>query len=93
MAPRRQTSRSDKRPIFVGREPLIARYETALLNIPADDCSLLSFYGPGGQGKTKLCQELFRRSDYRANAEFDFIKRAHLDLHDKVKVNPDTVLI
>jgi len=70
---------------------VIERFEDTLLNIPADGCSLLTFYGPGGQGKTKLCRELFRRSDYRMNA--DFIKRAHLDLHDKLKTDSDKVLI
>lgn len=93
MAPRRQSPLSQSAPIFVNREGPIELFETELLKIPKETASLLVFYGQGGQGKTHLCRELFRRSDYRVNPKFDFIKRAHLDLHDRIKTDPDRALI
>ena len=93
MSPRRKSPLSEAIPIFVNREGSIELFEIELLKIPADTASLLVFHGQGGQGKTHLCRELVRRSDWRVNAKFDFIKRAHLDLHDRLKTDSDRALI
>jgi len=93
MPPRRQSPLSETVSIFVNREGLIERFENELLRIPTETSSLLVFYGQGGQGKTQLCRELIRRTDFRVNPNFDFIKIAHLDLHEKMKTDPDRALI
>lgn len=68
--------------IFVDREEPKAVYAHAiedLKNAP-DRPHLLSFYGVGGQGKTKLCLELIRMSG-DADFKADKLRCALIDLH------------
>lgn len=45
---------------FKDREPSLRLYHNALLTLPKEQCCLLVFYGPSGEGKTYLLREIYR---------------------------------
>ncbi|UVK56707.1 tetratricopeptide repeat protein [Mesorhizobium sp. AR02] len=79
--------------IFVDRKLPQQVFEKAAFTIPADRSIVRVFYGIGGQGKTALCQELWRRSDPAVEPSYAFLRRAELDLHGRQKDDPDLLLV
>ena len=69
--------------IFVDREQPQKVFEEAAFTIPADRSIVRVFYGIGGQGKTALCRELWRKTDPAAEPSYSFLRRAELDLHGR----------
>ena len=67
--------------------------EDAALAIPDDRSIVRVFYGPGGQGKTALCRELFRRTGGDIDPAYKFLKRVELDLHGRPTTDPDLLLV
>lgn len=79
--------------IFVDRELPQKTFEDAAHAIPADRSIVRVFYGVGGQGKTALCRELLRKTDAAFDPHYTFLRRAHVDLHDRSKSDPEQLLI
>ncbi|MGB8899012.1 MAG: tetratricopeptide repeat protein [Methylocella sp.] len=79
--------------IFVDREPPQNIFEKAAFAIPADRSIVRVFYGVGGQGKTALCRELWRKTDSAVEPSYAFLRRAELDLHGRQKDDPDLLLV
>jgi tetratricopeptide (TPR) repeat protein len=79
--------------IFVDREQPQKVFEEAAFTIPADRSIVRVFYGIGGQGKTALCRELWRKTDPAAEPSYSFLRRAELDLHGRQKDDPDLLLV
>ena len=79
--------------VFVNREAPIRIFEDAAVAIPDDGSIIRVFYGPGGQGKTALCRELFRKTGRKEDPSLAFLRRAQLDLHGKPKTDPDLLLV
>ena len=71
--------------IFVDRETPQRTFEDAAFAIPADRSIVRVFYGVGGQGKTALCRELWRKTDPTVEPSYLFLRRAELDLHGRQK--------
>ncbi len=76
---------------FVNREQLLKVFEDACFAIPSDQAKLLVFYGIGGQGKTALCNELYRITD--RDHSYSFLRRCKLDLKGRSKTDPDLLLV
>ena len=79
--------------IFVDRERPQQVFEDAALAIPSDHSIVRVFYGIGGQGKTALCRELWRKTDPALEPRYAFLRRAELDLHGRQKDDPDLLLV
>ena len=79
--------------IFVDREPPQRAFEEAAFAIPAGRSIVQVFYGVGGQGKTALCRELWRKTDLTVDPSYKFLRRAELDLHRRQKDDPDLLLV
>jgi tetratricopeptide (TPR) repeat protein len=79
--------------IFVDREPPRNIFEKAAFAVPADRSIIRVFYGVGGQGKTALCRELWRKTDPAIEPSYAFLRRAELDLHGRQKDDPDLLLV
>jgi tetratricopeptide (TPR) repeat protein len=92
MPPPRQLAAANKI-IFVDREILQRIFEKVAFAIPADRSTVCVFYGVGGQGKTALCRELFRKMDRAVEPSYGFLRRAELDLHDRSKTDPVLLLV
>ncbi|HXW71234.1 MAG TPA: tetratricopeptide repeat protein [Methylocella sp.] len=93
MPPPRQASLPKANKIFVDREGPHRIFEDAAFSIPPDSAIICVFYGPGGEGKTALCRELMRKTDASVEPSYAFLRRAHLDLHGRVKTDPDLLLV
>jgi hypothetical protein len=93
MAPLRETQLPPANRIFVDRNALQKVFEDAAFAIASDRPTLLVFYGPGGEGKTALCRELWRKTDFAVDPSYDFLRRAHIDLHGRQKDDPDLLLV
>lgn len=91
MPPPRVSSRPAANKVFVNRERPFKVFEDAALAIPTDRAKLLVFYGIGGQGKTALCREFWRKIG--ADPTYRFLRRAELDLHGRPTSDPDLLLI
>jgi hypothetical protein len=78
---------------FVDRERPQKILEDAAFTIPADRSVVRVFYGVGGQGKTALCRELWRKTDPAVEPSYAFLRRAELDLHSRPKDDPDLLLV
>ena len=65
----------------------------AAFAIPADRSIVRVFYGIGGQGKTALCHELWRKTDAAVEPSYAFLRRAEVDLHGRQKHDPDILLV
>lgn len=79
--------------IFVDRERPQKILEDAAFAIPAGGSIVRVFYGVGGQGKTALCRELWRKTDPAVEPSYAFLRRAELDLHGRQKDDPDLLLV
>jgi hypothetical protein len=79
--------------IFVDRERPQKIFEDAAFTIPADRSIVRVFYGVGGQGKTALCRELWRKTDSAVEPSYAFLRRTELDLHGRQKDDPDLLLV
>lgn len=79
--------------IFVDREAPQKIFEEAAFAIPRQRAIVRVFYGVGGQGKTALCRELIRKTGPAGDPSYAFLRRALLDLHGKVKTEPDLLLV
>jgi tetratricopeptide (TPR) repeat protein len=77
--------------IFVDREPPQRIFENAAFAIPAGRSIVRVFYGVGGQGKTALCRELWRKT--AVDPSYAFVRRAELDLHGRQTDEPDLLLV
>jgi tetratricopeptide (TPR) repeat protein len=77
--------------IFVDRETPQRTFEDAAFTIPAGRSIVRVFYGVGGQGKTALCRELWRKT--AIDPSYAFLRRAELDLHDRQRDDPDLLLV
>ena len=77
--------------IFVDRETPQKTFEDAAFAIPAGGSIVRVFYGVGGQGKTALCRELWRKT--AVDPSYAFLRRAELDLHGRQKDDPDLLLV
>ena len=77
--------------IFVDRETPQKTFEDAAFAIPAGGSIVRVFYGVGGQGKTALCRELWRKT--AIDPSYAFLRRAELDLHGRQKDDPDLLLV
>ena len=93
MAPLRETLFPAVNKIFVDRAMAQKQFEDAAFAIPSDRSTVCVFYGIGGQGKTALCRELFRKLDPSVEPSYSFLRRAELDLHNRNKNDPDLVLV
>ncbi len=94
MPPRRRDfSASEASIVFVDREEPKQTFEKAVLSIPGEGCSLRTWYGVGGQGKTALARELFRISSVDVEPSYAHLRRAMLDLHGRPKTDPDRLLV
>jgi hypothetical protein len=93
MAPPRLATLPSANCIFVNRVEPLRIFEDAALAIPSDRSLVKVFFGVGGQGKTALCREIFRRLDASVEPTFKFLKRAQLDLHGRSKDDPDKLLV
>jgi hypothetical protein len=91
MPPPRRRSLPAADRIFVDRERPLKVFEEEAFAIPPDSAKLLVFYGIGGQGKTALCRELWRRTG--DDRSYSFLRRAELDLHPRIKTDPDLLLV
>jgi hypothetical protein len=92
MAPPRGLFRAVSK-IFVDRDIPQKLFEDAAFAIPPDRSTVCVFYGIGGQGKTALCRELFRKLDPAVEPSYGLVRRAELDLHDRSKSDPDLLLV
>ncbi len=90
---RRMPNASQASTVFVDREEPKRTFEKAALSIPGQGCSLLTWYGVGGQGKTALARELFRISSAEVEPSYAHLRRAMLDLHGRPKTDPDRLLV
>ncbi len=93
MAPLRENELPAVNKIFVDREIPLKVFEDAAFVIPADRSTVCVFYGVGGQGKTALRRELFRKIDPAVEPSYGFLGCAELDLHDRSKTDPDLLLV
>jgi hypothetical protein len=93
MAPLRENQLPAAHKIFVDREAQQKVLEDATFAIPADRSRVLVFYGVGGQGKTALCREQWRKTDAVVDPTYAFVRRAELDLHGRQKDDPDLLLV
>src|SRR5208283_514163 len=93
MAPPREIDLPAANKIFVDREAPQLVFEKAVFAVPNDRAIMRVFYGVGGQGKTELCKELMRKTEPSGDHSYAFLRRAVLDLHGKVKTEPDLLLI
>ena len=91
--PRRLSSKAIEPDVFVGRNEAKRTFEDAIHSIRTDGCSLRTFYGVGGQGKTALARELFRISSDEVEPNYSNLRRAMLDLHGRPKTDPDLLLV
>ncbi len=91
MPPPRQLAAANK--IFVDRDIPQKMFEDAAFAIPADRSTVCVFYGVGGQGKTALRRELFRKIDPAVEPSYGFLRRAELDLHGRSKTDADLLLV
>ncbi len=79
--------------IFVDRSGPKRSFEDAVFNMKPDGCTIRTFYGVGGEGKTALARELFRISSPDFEPSYSNLKRAMLDLHGRPKTDPDLLLV
>src|SRR5262249_52876062 len=79
--------------IFVDRTAPQRVFEDAALAIPSGRSRLLVFYGAGGQGKTALYRELWRKSDSAVEPSYALLRRAQIDLHGRQIDDPDLLLV
>jgi hypothetical protein len=93
VAPLREASLPAANKIFVDRDGPQHIFENAVFSIPSDSATIHVFYGPGGEGKTALCRELMRKTDASVAPSYAFLRRALLDLHGRVKTDPDLLLV
>ena len=93
MAPLREADLPAANKIFVDREDPQHIFERAVFSIPSNRAIIRVFYGPGGEGKTALCRELMRKTDVSVEPSYAFLRRAVLDLHGRVKTDPDLLLV
>ncbi|MEP5759301.1 MAG: tetratricopeptide repeat protein [Litoreibacter sp.] len=91
--PRRRSLQALETEVFVGRNEIKRSFEDAVFGIRTDGCSLRTFYGVGGQGKTALARELFRISSSEVEPNYSNLRRAMLDLHGRPKADPDLLLV
>lgn len=78
---------------FVGRIEQQRIFEDLVFNIPENRATLCVFYGAGGQGKTRLRREIARKIDPEHDRTFRFLRHAELDLSEKIKTDPDLLLV
>ena len=93
MAPLRENQLPAANKIFVDREAPQKVIEDAIFAISADHSRVLVFYGVGGQGKTALCREQWRKIDAAVDPSYTFLRRAELDLHGRQKDDSDLLLV
>ncbi|KSV65363.1 hypothetical protein N182_35805 [Sinorhizobium sp. GL2] len=93
MAPPRLSLLPPVTRIFVDRERPKQLFEDAAFSIPPHGAIIRVFFGPGGEGKTRLCQELYEKSDAAIEPSYGFLKRAHINLDGKPKTDPDMLLV
>src|SRR5438105_4007238 len=93
MAPPRENQLPAANRVFVNRDEAQKIFEDASFDIPADRSAILVFYGPGGEGKTALCRELWRKSDSAVDPSYSFLRRAKVDLHGRQKDDPELLLV
>jgi tetratricopeptide (TPR) repeat protein len=93
MAPLREDQLPPANRIFVDRVRPQGIFENTAFGIPADRSKVLVFYGAGGEGKTALCRELWRKCDSAIEPSYNFLRRAQVDLHGRQKDDPDLLLI
>jgi hypothetical protein len=93
MAPLREDQLPAANRIFVDRDAPQKVFEDAAFAIPPDRSTVLVFYDVGGQGKTALCRELWRKTDSAVEPSYAFLRRADLDLHGRQKDDPDLLLV
>jgi hypothetical protein len=93
MSPPREAALPAANRIFVDREQPQQLFENAAFSIPTNHAIIRVFYGVGGQGKTALCRELMRKTDASVEPSYSFLRRAVLDLHGRVKSDPELLLV
>lgn len=93
MAPLRKDRLPPVNKIFVDRGPSQKVFEDAAFSIASDRSTIVVFYGAGGQGKTALCRELWRKTDPAIEPSYSFLRRAELDLHGRQTEDPDLLLV
>jgi len=93
MPPPREHVLPAAKKIFVDRVPPQRAFEEAAFSIPANRSAVQVFYGVGGQGKTALCRELWRKTDPAVDPSYKLLRRAELDLHRRQKDDPDLLLV
>lgn len=89
MAPPRHRSKPPVRTIFVGREGPQRVFERDVFAIPQNKAKILAFYGPGGQGKTALCRELYRKTSSEVDPAYRFLRRGEINFQSRTLGDPD----
>jgi len=93
MAPLREDQLPAAKRIFVDRTAPQELFAAGALAIPPDRSKLLVFYDAGGQGKTALCEELWRKTNPTVDPRYDGLRRAQIDLHGRQIGDPDLLLV
>ena len=82
-----------RRRIFVNRETPLRLFAEDAANIPADNAILRVFYGPGGQGKTWLCNEIEDRIEDNAWPHLPPLHVAKLNFRSQEDMTPKQAII
>ena len=93
MPPTRTNPADNATTIFVDREEPRSTFNVAVHSIPSNSCSLRTWYGIGGQGKTALARKLFRISEPGVTSGYPTLRRAMLDLHGRDLTDPDQLIL
>jgi tetratricopeptide (TPR) repeat protein len=93
MPPPREHTLPTATKIFVDREAPQRVFEKVVFSIPHDPAKLLVFYGAGGQGKTALYEELWRKTDPNIEPSYAFLRRAKLDLDNRRTDDSDLLMV
>src|SRR5687768_7064391 len=80
------------RRVFAGRSDISATFRQQLQMPQAlDDYRVLVIYGPGGQGKSRLCRELITQiSD---SDEYRNVAWAHVDFENALSRQPEHAML
>lgn len=79
--------------VFVNRQGPKRKFEDIAVGLPAQGSTVLTFHGPGGQGKTALCDELFRLTAGDGEPRYSHLRTAKIDLANKAVQDRTLMLV
>jgi hypothetical protein len=92
MAPLRPQDLPAANKIFVDREEPQRIFDEAVRSISRKRTKLVVFYGAGGQGKTRLREELLCKIQAQPT-QYGFLRYAAVDLTGQRSIDPDRLLV